>query len=79
MLDHTTQNTFFLLSCLALLVSSMPYNGVGPFYNGDIASDPSFDIRVGDTFHKNYNYILRLLQEHLWPGLTVKYFTLGGK
>ena len=33
-----------------MLVSSKPYNGVGPFYNGDMASDPSFDIRVGDTF-----------------------------
>ena len=43
------QLPFVLLSCLvmAMLVSSMPYNGVGPFYNGDVASDPLFDIRVG--------------------------------
>jgi len=40
----------------------MPFNAVGPFYNGDMASAPSFDIK-----------------EHLWPGLTVKSFSLGGR
>merc|ERR1711936_128988 len=54
-----------LLVCVAFLlltVDAMPFNAVGPFYNGDMASAPSFDIK-----------------EHLWPGLTVKSFTLGGK
>merc|ERR1711936_1116437 len=52
-----------LLVCVAFLlltVDAMPFNAVGPFYNGDMASAPSFDIK-----------------EHLWPGLTVKSFTLG--
>jgi len=51
---------FFAL--ILVLVSARPQNAVGPFYNGDMASSPSFDIK-----------------EHLWPGLTVKDFTLGGK
>ena len=32
--------------CLMVLVSSAPFNAVGPFYNGDAASAPSFDIKV---------------------------------
>jgi len=54
--------SLLLLSCLAMMISGMPYNAVGPFYTGDMASAPSFDIK-----------------EHLWPGLTVKNFSLGGK
>jgi hypothetical protein len=46
---------------LAELALAAPFNAVGPFYNGDIARLPYFDIK-----------------EHLWPGLTVKKFTLGG-
>jgi len=55
----------FLIACLAIILSVVdcaPFNAVGPFYNGDAASAPSFDIK-----------------ENLWPGLTAKSFSLGGK
>merc|ERR1712025_690955 len=65
-LPHTINNMKFLVffvACLAMvlsLVECAPFNAEGPFYNGDMASAPSFDIK-----------------EHLWPGLTVKQFSLG--
>ena len=40
----------FLVACLVVILSVVdcaPFNGVGPFYNGDAASAPSFDIKVG--------------------------------
>jgi len=50
------------LAVALTIVDAAPFNAVGPFYNGNAASAPSFDI-----------------QEHLWPGLTVKSFSLGGR
>ena len=40
----------FLVVCLAIVLSVVdcaPFNAEGPFYNGDAASAPSFDIKVG--------------------------------
>jgi len=53
---------YIALFLAVTIVDAAPFNAVGPFYNGNAASAPSFDI-----------------QEHLWPGLTVKSFSLGGR
>ena len=42
--------TFCFQACLVALVvlcvaEALPFNAVGPFYNGDAASAPSFDIK----------------------------------
>ena len=39
----------FLIACIAVILSVVdcaPFNGVGPFYNGNAASAPSFAIKV---------------------------------
>ena len=86
MLSFKVYIALFLAVALTI-VDAAPFNAVGPFYNGNAASAPSFDIQVqlrlrGMSIvcvHVMYITLCQSSQEHLWPGLTVKSFSLGGR